>query len=300
MRVGLWDVDGHLYPNLALMKLSARHKALGDAVEFVNFGNRYDVVYKSKVFTFTPDDERKIETGLLVRGGTGYDFSSRLPEDVEHLCPDYGLYMFRKWADGDTALGYTTRGCINRCPWCVVPLKEGALAPHADIDEFMGGKRSLVLLDNNILAHPWGLEQIVKIADRRIPVDFNQGLDFRQFTPEVVALLKRVKYRRFLRISCDTASALDGAVGAIERLSSAGVRPYRVFVYCLVQGDLTEAERRVAALARTGATVFAMPYRDYSSGGGIDPAHRNFARWVNHKAIFNSCSWDEYRKRKSI
>jgi hypothetical protein len=282
------------------MKLSAYHKGRGDAVEFVNFGNRYDVVYKSKVFSFTPDDVREIETDLLLRGGTGYDTSVRLPEDVEHTCPDYGLYLFRKWADGNTALGYTTRGCINRCPWCVVPQKEGALAAHADIDEFMGGKQSLVLLDNNILAHPHGLAQIVKIADGRIPVDFNQGLDFRQFSPEVIDLLGRVKYRRYLRISCDTASMLGGATEAIGRLKAAGIRPYKVFVYCLVQSDLAEAHRRITELARTGVTVFAMPYRDYSSDDEIPAAHRNFARWVNHKAIFNSCTWDEYRKRKSI
>ncbi len=252
------------------------------------------------MFTFTPDDEREIATGLLLKGGTGYDTAAKLPPEVEHVCPDYGLYLFRKWADGDTALGYTTRGCINRCPWCVVPQKEGTLAAHADIDEFLGGKRSLVLLDNNILAHPHGLEQIVKITDRRIRTDFNQGLDFRQFSPEVIDLLRRVKYRRYLRISCDTTSMLDGAVGAIDRLKAAGVRPYRVFVYCLVQGDLAEAHRRVTRLARTGVTVFAMPYRDYSSGFEVPVLHRNFARWVNHKAIFNSCTWDEYRKAKSI
>lgn len=300
MKVGLWDVDGHLYPNLALMKLSAFHKGLGDSVEFVNFGESYDVVYKSKVFTFTKDDQREVATDMLVKGGTGYDLSVRLPEYVEHICPDYGLYLFRKWADGNTALGYTTRGCTNRCEWCIVPQKEGKLTAHADIDEFIGGKRDLVLLDNNILAHPHGLAQVEKIVRRGIRTDFNQGLDFRHFTPEVVGLLSRIKYRTFLRISCDTGSLLDPAIEAIEKLKAAGIRPYKVFVYCLVRDDLTEAHHRITQLARMGVTVFAMPYRDYAPDYQIPPLHGNFARWVNHKAIFKSCTWDDYRKTKLI
>ena len=120
MRIGLVDVDGHHYPNLALMKLSAWHKAQGDSVEFADpmFG-RYDKVYMSKVFTFSPDcaDYYPCE---IVKGGTGYkDYTTVLPDEIEHICPDYSLYGVRE------AYGFLTRGCVNRCPWCIVPSQGG-------------------------------------------------------------------------------------------------------------------------------------------------------------------------------
>ena len=100
------------------MKLSAWHKSHGDSVEFANpmFG-RYDRVYMSKVFTFTADcaDYYPCE---IVRAGTGYkDYTITLPDEIEHICPDYSLYSVNE------AFGFLTRGCPNGCPWCIVPHK---------------------------------------------------------------------------------------------------------------------------------------------------------------------------------
>lgn len=190
MRIGLVDVDGHNFPNMALMKLSAWHKLRGDAVEFADpLFDRYDRVYISKVFTFTPDYPHDFACEV-VKGGTGYrDYAQLLPEEVEHTCPDYGLYGYPH------AVGFLTRGCVNRCPWCVVPHKEGGIRAHADIGEFLDGRRRAVLLDNNVLASEWGLAQIEKIIRLGVRVDFNQGLDARQIvrTPEIARLLARVK-----------------------------------------------------------------------------------------------------------
>lgn len=65
MNIGLIDVDGHNFPNFALMRASAYHKAKGDQVEWATPFNRYDKVLASKVFTFTPPKERK--HGILAR-----------------------------------------------------------------------------------------------------------------------------------------------------------------------------------------------------------------------------------------
>lgn len=135
-KIGLVDVDGHHFPNLALMKLSAWHKSQGDRVEFADpmFGH-YDRVYMSKVFTFTPDcpDYYPCE---VVRAGTGYkDYTTTLPDEIEHCCPDYSLYGV------DEAYGFLTRGCVNRCPWCIVPHKEGSIRPASPLREFIGDKR---------------------------------------------------------------------------------------------------------------------------------------------------------------
>ena len=97
MRIGLVDVDGHNFPNIALMKLSAWHKRRGDTVEFADPAvRRYDKVYMSKVFTFSRDCTAHYDCEV-VRAGTGYrDYATILPEEIEHICPDYSLY----WGQG--------------------------------------------------------------------------------------------------------------------------------------------------------------------------------------------------------
>ena len=131
MKISLVDVDGHNFPNLALMKLSAWHKAQGDAVEWYSpLFSKPDRIYASKVFTFTPDfTDYAAGDPEPVRGGTGYDPAVRLPDEVERTLPDYSIYP-----DFPAALGFLARGCIRKCPWCIVPEKEGALKVVGDIE----------------------------------------------------------------------------------------------------------------------------------------------------------------------
>lgn len=238
MKIGLIDVDGHNFPNLALMKISAWHKSQGDDVEFADplFG-RYDILYKSKVFTFTPDDLQIYSAEKVVKSGTGYkDYSSHLPDQIEHICPDYDLYPQTDWYDGATAYGFLTRGCIRRCPWCIVPKKEGNIRPGSPIREFIGTKRRAVLLDNNVLASDFGLEQIEQIVRMRIAVDFNQGLDARIIAGnrEIARLLSRVKWIRYIRMAYDHASVHDEVFAAIDSLQTFGVKPSKMFFTCLL------------------------------------------------------------------
>lgn len=146
MRIGLVDIDGHakkkkwgatVYPNLALCKIARYHKERGDSVEWAMPMLRYDIVYMSKVFNFSADDTTVYQADRIIRGGTGYDIASQLPEEIDRLQPDYSIYPHLAL---DTAYGFLTRGCPNHCPWCVVPRKEGAIRPYMDIDEIaMGG-----------------------------------------------------------------------------------------------------------------------------------------------------------------
>ena len=183
MKIGLIDVDGHNYPNLALMKLSAWHKSMGDTVEWYDIFGEYDRVYMSKVFTHTADYGLAIPNAKeIVRGGTGYDVTSRLPEQAEKVVPDYSLYPY---IDHKTAYGFLTRGCIRKCPWCIVPKKEGSVYPYQDVEEIaVDGRTRLILMDNNILAAgEYGLQQLQKIIDHGYKVDFNQAMDARLVTP---------------------------------------------------------------------------------------------------------------------
>lgn len=187
MDIGLIDVDGHGFPNLALGKIATYHKSLGDSVEWAMpmFG-QYDRVYMSKVFSFTPDCQDHYDCEI-VKGGTGYGSFEELPAEIDRLQPDYSIYPD---IDDKTAYGFLTRGCPNKCKWCIVPLKEGNVRPYMDIEEItMGGRRpNVVLMDNNILACEYGIAQLEKIADKGYRIDLNQGNSARLVTDDVERL----------------------------------------------------------------------------------------------------------------
>jgi len=285
MQVGLVDIDGKM-PNLVLMKLSAWHKLQGDDVELTTpvFAPIYDRVYASQVFTWslTPSME-----GVQI-GGTGVDLKTTLPDDVEAMCPDYSLYKM------DYSMGFLTRGCIRKCPFCFVPEKEGKIRPAADIEDFLRHKKA-VLLDNNVLAHEHGIRQIEKIAGLGIRVDFNQGLDARLIDVGIAKLLNRVKWDRYIRIACDSVSMMAAVEKAVNKLRSAGYGR-EIFCYMLVK-DVDEAHDRAEFLRGLNVTPFAQPYRDPN---GAEPPRRakDFARWVNHRAIFKTVRWEEYNVSK--
>ncbi len=124
MRIGLIDVDGHNFPNLPLMKISAWHRQFGHSVEMYDAltgeAHEYDKVYMSKVFTFTPDYAFPVYAREIEHGGSGYSVKAALPDEVERIYPDYGLYGIK-----NTAYGFLTRGCPRRCEFCIVGEKEG-------------------------------------------------------------------------------------------------------------------------------------------------------------------------------
>ena len=292
MKIGLHDSDNTGFPNLALMKLSAWHKAQGDTVEWWNPLLTYDRVYSSKVFTFTPECPYLPEN--TVKGGTGYGILDELPPDVDAVFPDYSIYP-----KCDHAIGFLTRGCIRKCPWCIVPKKEGKIRPYRTWQEIKRpDSRDIVFMDNNVLAHEWGLKQIEDMGGKNVRVDFNQGLDARLITDNVAQMLARLKWINYIRMSADTDAMLDVVLTAIDRLRKYGVKPYRVFVYVLIQ-DIESGERRVIALRDVGANPFAQPYRDFTTNAEPPQEQRDLARWVNHKAIFKTVpTFAEYRARK--
>lgn len=293
MNIGLIDVDGHNFPHLALMKLSAWHKLQGDTVEWYSGIEHYDRVYMSKVFAFSLDDGRVLQADEVVKGGTGYKlFDQWLPDEVEHVCPDYSLYPMYK-----EAYGFLTRGCVNKCPFCIVPRKEGLIRKHADISEFLDGRRSAILMDNNVVASNWGLQQIEKIVSMKIKVDFNQGIDCRIIAKDksIAKLLSRVSWIRHLRMAYDSSAITDEVTTAIAYLKEAGISAHRLFFYMLVKdGQIEDAEKRALLLDSLGCTPFAMSYRDLDSNIPPSDEQRHFAWWVNQKQAFKSCRYKDF------
>lgn len=207
MKIALVDVDGHNFPNLALMKISQYHKSIGDDVEwyFPLFMNP-DKIYASKVFTFTPDYiNYSPNDPEPIKGGTGYNLYSKLPEEIDNQIPDYSIYPNFK-----EAIGFLSRGCIRSCPWCIVPKKEGNLYQYDDILNIYQNRKNVILLDNNFLANDINFieDQINKIKYLNIKVDFNQGLDARLVNNHIANLLSSIKYINFIRFACDTMSML--------------------------------------------------------------------------------------------
>jgi hypothetical protein len=287
-KIGLIDVDGHNFPNLALMKISAYHKSIGDHVEWASIGN-YDRIYKSKVFTFTQDRDPFLgNCGEIIKGGPGYDIKVRLPSFIDSLCPDYSIYPSFK-----EAYGYLTRGCINNCIWCIVPKMEGVISKYADIEEFLQGRKVTVLMDNNVLAHEHGLCQIEKIIRLGIKVDFNQGLDSRLIDDEKAKLLSNVKWYKPIRLACDTESQLPYIEKAVKLLRKHGAVPSRYFIYVLIK-NIPEALKIIDTLRQWNLDPFAQPYRDRENNI-VDHEANRIARYVNHKATFKSIPYTEYK-----
>lgn len=295
MKIGIIDMDNTGFPNLALMKISAYHKEKGDDVEFVTVG-KYDITYISKVFTYTSDNiPRLAKLGKVIRGGTGYDLTIKLPDEIEKMQPDYDLYNIK-----DTAYGFITRGCNRSCSWCVVPRKEGKARANMDIEEIANGRKKVILMDNNILASEYGIEQIKKIIDLKIRVDFNQGLDARLVTDEVADLLAKVKWINSIRFAVDTKSQIEPVIKAMQKLIDRGVKKWRFSNYLLLNSSLKDSYERAKAMRDFGVHINPQPYRDFRKVNKIPKWQKDFARWGSKKEIYDKVDFKDYSPRKNF
>ncbi len=299
MNIGLLAVDSE-YPNLALMKISRYHKEKGDSVEWYNPLCQYDKVYMSKVFSYTLDYGYYINAEEVVKGGTGYDLEKVLLREVDGMQPDYSIYPD---IDSKTAYGFLTRGCPNRCKWCVVPKKEGDLKPYMDIEEIaIEGRKNIILMDNNILASDYGLEQIEKIVRLGLRVDFNQGLDARLVDEDVAKLLARVKWINRIRFGCDTPKQVDECDRAVDLIDEYGYKG-EYFFYCILLDDFDEAFYRVNHWRKKGCRFLShcQPFRDVTNPHQIIPQwQKDLARWADQKELFRSCEFKNFSPRKGF
>lgn len=303
MKIGLHDADmcqirNKQFPNYALMKLSAYHKQRGDVVRWWDPQfplESFDRVYSSKIFDFTP------ETPYLppdtIRGGTGYDIHSKLPQAAENAFPDYSIYP-----GCDYAIGYITRGCPNRCRWCVVPEKEGGISPYREWRDLVRQDTDkLVLMDNNILASPFGIQQLAGLIKSGYRIDLNQGMDARLVTPEIAEILARLDWIRFIRFSCDQKSQIPHITHACALLQKYGKRPYNVFVYILVTKDLDDAAYRVEALKRLrGINLYAQAERNQLLGIMPNRAQLEFQQRYIYGGSWRKETWNAYCTRNNL
>ena len=204
------------FPNLALMKISAWHKAQGDVVKwFVPIErDTYDVVYSSKIFDFTEEDPYLPENAI--KGGTGYGKYTDLPDEIDNMYPDYSLYP-----ECDYAIGFLTRGCPNKCSHCYVPQKEGDIRPYRNWQEIVRtDTKKLVLMDNNILACDHGIEQLQQLAETDYRLDINQAMSVFLVNDKIAEILSRCKWQKYIRFSVDQKAQIRGLYEAAEHLAT--------------------------------------------------------------------------------
>ena len=259
---------------------------------------QYDRVYSSKIFDFTAADPYLPDD--TVRGGTGYrdiPLDRTLPGKIDNMFPDYSIYP-----DCDYAIGYLTRGCPNHCRWCVVPKKEGDIRPYRTWQQVVRKDTDkLVLMDNNILACDYGIEQLENLIGSGYRIDLNQGMDARLVTPEIAEILSRLSWIRNIRFSCDQKSQIDPVRRTIDLLQRNGVRPYRVFIYILVTKDIEDAADRVEALkSYTGINLYAQAERNERLGVMPNKMQLEFSQRYIYGGCYRSETWKEYCGRKGI
>lgn len=311
MRIGLIDVDGHNYPNLPLMKISAWHKSQGDEVKwyeplFDGFADPLDKVYMSKVFSFTPDYEYAINAKEIIKGGSGYCINlvdgkeifdktkdKELPYEIEHIYPDYSLYPE---LTKDTAYGFLTRGCPRGCGFCHVEAKEGRCSYKvADLSEFWRGQKNIVLCDPNILACKDHMDLLKQLADSKARVNFNQGLDIRLVNGRNMELLKQIKLDtiHFAFDRWQDKDIIEPKLRQFAEKTGYNKDRGRVMVYILVNFDTT-IDQDLYRIQLCRELKFA-PYPMIYDKEHADPIYKKMQRWCNNFIFWSTPTFEEYK-----
>lgn len=309
MLIGLIDVDGHHFPNLALMRISAYHKAQGDTVEwwwsdFIH----YDIVYMSKVFSdaYSPDIPEPMNADKVIKGGTGYAISlgadgkehfdsikhQNLPPEIEHCFPDYSIYP-----QYDFAVSMTSRGCPRGCQFCHVAAKEGRCAVKvADVSDFWSGQKEIKVLDPNITACREKRDLMAQYRDTNAWIDFTQGIDIRLVNDDDIADLNSMKIK-MLHFAWDNPDEdLAPKFKRFQELTKfKDDRKKTVFILTNFNSTMEQNLHRIYTVRDYGFRPYVMIYDKPHAPKEI----RYLQRWCNNAKLFRYVkNFEDYDPKK--
>lgn len=316
MKIGLIDVDSHNFPNLALMRISAYHKAQGDEVVWwwSDF-EHYDIVYMSKVFSdaYTKDKPEPFNADKVIKGGTGYCITigedgkehfdqsknTPLPPEIEKMFPDYSIYPQYKFA-----VALTSRGCPRGCSFCHVAAKEGRCSVKvADVTDFWNGQKHIEVLDPNITACKEKRDLFAQYKATGATICFNQGLDIRLLNEADIEDINSMRLKNIHFAWDNPADDLESKFRFYA--TKAAHKPHGQLgaVYCLTNyEDVTEKEHveralhRIYLLRGLGYDPYLMVYDKPHASREI----RLLQRWCNNKYVFRSVErFEDYDNRKA-
>ena len=266
---------------------------------------KQDLVYMGKVFSFTPDYPYPVNADKIIKGGTGYHIELRdgkevwtgedvnLPEEIEHIYPDYSLYGIT-----EKSFGFLSRGCPRKCMFCHVKTKEGTKAHKvANLDEFWKGQKEIQIMDPNILACPEAEDLLQQLADSKAKVDINQGLDARLLTERKLEIIRKIRMIRY-HFAWDNPADEEKILPKLKMFAEiVKVNRHNTTVYCLVNFNSTLEEdlHRVYTLKGMNMQPYIMIY----DKAHAEPVYRRLQRWVNNPIIFNTVpTFEEYDRSK--
>lgn len=275
-------------PNLALMKLSAYHKSNGDSVSLDEPDP--DIVYISSPFKFANqhiDYSKMFPDAKIEYGGYGFN-NKQLPYEIEHLMPDYSIF------NCGYSMGYSSRGCIRSCPFCIVPQMEGTIQKWAHPDEFWNQDHDrIMLLDNNLLAIPEWFDEVSKwFIDHGLTL-LEHGMDIRLVTEKNINRIRELKIKPYYKFAFDSISLEPIIKEKVALLKEYGFNlKQEVSFYVYVDSDqaFDDGLKRCNILKELGTNAYVMFNIDSKRTHRI----KLLQRWANRRWHYWACDFEEY------
>lgn len=286
------------YPPLGLLKIASYYKSIDAEVRYVRGLTKIidynpDTIEITTLFTYSREQvhnaidyyKQMFPRSVFNVGGI---YASLMPSSLEDLYPDVNvqqglnehadpfmpdyeiLNQVEKWKEWDGSIIFTSRGCVNKCGFCMVPKLEGFLKnitnePSSLINP---NHSKIIVWDNNFLAQPNWYEKMVDLKKTGKLLDFNQGLDARLLTDEKAEMLASMKVKDY-RFAYDGNYQEKAAKKAVEMLSSYGVSRRKISFYTLYNfyaGPNAKSDtpddfyHRVLNIVEWGAVSYPMRY----------------------------------------
>lgn len=284
MKIGLLALDSKI-KNIAIEKIRLYHQTKNDVVEDFFPLNKYDIVYISKIFNFTPNYEYAINSKKIIIGGSGFDIKVKLPKEIEKMKPKINY-------------GFITRGCIRNCEFCIVPSKEGKIYLESEnlfYDFWDKKSKEITIMDNNILAMPDIFFKTCKeLKKQKIKVDFNQGLDFRLLTDDICNELKSIKHKEY-HFAFDYIAYKNKIIESINLLKKYGIKRNTWYIYCSEKNIFQDCLERANILKSNNQNGFIQ--RDINIY--YDKRYIALAQWVNFHSWFQKISFFQFILRNN-